>query len=65
VTTVHEGNHPDFRVVKLHTGKCRESAATKAFIQCVPSERGDCDGDRVYAVNCLCSIGYSEHAANL
>jgi phosphate transport system substrate-binding protein len=40
VTTVHQGNYPYSRVVKLHTGKGRESAATKAFIQFVQSERG-------------------------
>lgn len=40
VTTVHAGNYPYSRVVKLHTGKGRESAATKAFIQFVQSERG-------------------------
>lgn len=40
VTTVHQGNYPYSRVVKLHTGKGRESVATKAFIQFVQSERG-------------------------
>jgi phosphate transport system substrate-binding protein len=40
VTTVHAGNYPYSRVVKLHTGKGRETAATKAFIQFVQSERG-------------------------
>jgi len=40
VTTVHAGNYPYSRVVKLHTGKGRESTATKAFIQFVQSERG-------------------------
>jgi phosphate transport system substrate-binding protein len=40
VTTVHAGNYPYSRVVKLHTGKDRESALTRAFIQFVLSERG-------------------------
>lgn len=40
VTTVHEGNYPYSRVVKLHTGKDRESALTKSFLQFVQSERG-------------------------
>jgi ABC-type phosphate transport system substrate-binding protein len=40
VTTVHAGNYPDSRVVKLRTGKGRESALTKAFIQFVLFERG-------------------------
>lgn len=40
VTTVHQGSYPYSRVVKLHTGKDRESALTKAFIQFVLSERG-------------------------
>lgn len=40
ISTVHQGNYPYSRVVKLHTSKGRESAATKAFIQFVQSERG-------------------------
>lgn len=40
VTTVHQGNYPYSRVVKLHTGKGRESAATRDFVQFVLSDKG-------------------------
>lgn len=40
VTTVHAGNYPYSRVVKLHTNKARESALTKAFLQFILSEKG-------------------------
>lgn len=40
VTTVHAGNYPYSRVVRLHTNKARESALAKAFVQFVVSEKG-------------------------
>lgn len=40
VTTVHAGNYPYSRVVKLHTNKARESALTKNFIQFILSDKG-------------------------
>lgn len=40
VTTVHAGNYPYSRVVRLHTNKARESALAKAFLQFVLSEKG-------------------------
>jgi phosphate transport system substrate-binding protein len=40
VNTVHKGDYPYSRVVKLHTAKGRESDQTKAFLKFVQSERG-------------------------
>lgn len=40
ITTVHAGNYPYSRIVRLHTTKTRESDATKEFIKFVQSERG-------------------------
>lgn len=40
VTTVHQGNYPYSRVVKLYTAKGRESDHTKAFIQFIQSASG-------------------------
>ena len=39
-SSVHKGDYPYSRVVKLHTAKGRESAQTKAFVQFIQSERG-------------------------
>ena len=40
VTTVHQGNYPYSRVVKLYTAKGRETDHTKAFIQYIQSAAG-------------------------
>lgn len=40
VTTVHAGNYPYSRVVKLYSNKARESALTKNFVQFILSDKG-------------------------
>ena len=40
VATVQKGEYPYGRLLRLYTDKARESAAAKAFIEFIQSERG-------------------------